>query len=112
MKLTKPTITNHHLDDQVEDDIQLKELPQVPTQRQQPSPSSTADSTVLQQQQDVVYIENGVHYYDDGHYWTEMEFKNESYDEDYYSNEIVPKEPRKVHFSNQPIKVNLMELFI
>lgn len=53
-----------------------------------------------------VIVENGVHYFEDGHFWMEVPGLPESEEEDDLDYPIPVKKNTKVTFSTGPIKVS------
>ncbi|KAL0271292.1 UNVERIFIED_CONTAM: hypothetical protein PYX00_008431 [Menopon gallinae] len=53
----------------------------------------------------VVLVDNGVHYYEDGHFWMEVSGLPESDDDGDYTYSIPVKKSTKVSFSTSPIRV-------
>jgi len=51
-------------------------------------------------------VEDGVHYLSDGNWWVEVPgLPDPKQDDDYLDDKIVKKEPMKVHFTMDPIRV-------
>ncbi|XP_051174654.1 uncharacterized protein LOC127290233 isoform X4 [Leptopilina boulardi] len=73
----------------------------------------TNDDTETEQQDDytpvpgkIIFVENGVHYFEDGHFWMEVAGLRESEDEDEELPEPIPvKKSSKITFDSGPMRV-------
>ncbi|XP_072763772.1 uncharacterized protein Spn isoform X2 [Anoplolepis gracilipes] len=53
----------------------------------------------------IVLVENGVHYFEDGHFWMEVAGIPESDEDDDYQSNVPPKKTSKVSFDTGPMRV-------
>jgi neurabin len=52
-----------------------------------------------------LFVENGIHYLEDGHFWVEVPGLPESDDEEEFDESVTVKPPSRVVFSSGPMRV-------